>query len=139
MAEYSKKNRRLKILKRVNLKSRFIPLLLCGIIFAFIISGTSLAKGPAVRGVLFPFDMHSESDIREIRRNLMETIASSLHKEGLEQAGLQKTKLFFEKGVTSFSEEDALSISRESGADFALLGSLTLGDPRLSADWRIMD
>jgi len=123
----------------VYLKSRFIPLLLCGIIFAFIISGTSLAKGPAVKVVLFPFDMHSESDIREIRRNLMETIASSLHKEGLEIAGLEKTKLFFEKGVTSFSEEDALSVSRESGADFALLGSLTLVDTRLSADWRIMD
>jgi outer membrane protein insertion porin family len=98
------------------------------------------AERARVKVLILPFDMHSRVDISEERRSLMETVARSLDASGAEVVGIERIKeLVLEKGVTEFDEEAALELSRRAGADFALLGSLTLLGETLSADWRILD
>jgi hypothetical protein len=70
----------------------------------------------------------------------METVARGLDASGAEVVGIELIKeLVLEEGVTEFDEEAALELSGRAGADFALLGSLTLLGKTLSADWRILD
>ncbi|MBI5561051.1 MAG: outer membrane protein assembly factor BamA, partial [Deltaproteobacteria bacterium] len=85
-----------------------------------------------------PFDMHSATDISGLRRDVMEVLASTLKREGVEITGLERTKELFEKGVR-FDEETSAGISKEAGARFAILGSVTLLEKTYAADWRILD
>lgn len=92
------------------------------------------------RVVVLPFDMHGPGDITAERKLLMEAVASSLHREGAEIAGLEKLKtLFIEEGRKGFDEAIAMTVGKEAGADFALLGNLTLLERTFTADWRILD
>ncbi|HHL39669.1 MAG TPA: outer membrane protein assembly factor BamA [Deltaproteobacteria bacterium] len=98
------------------------------------------ARSADIRVLVLPFDMHSAGDISQARRDLMETVASSLKALGAEIAGLDEVRrLVVDKGVERFDEETALSIASRVEADFAVLGSLTELSGRLSADWRVLD
>jgi outer membrane protein insertion porin family len=105
-----------------------------------IFSHPALAGRVQVRVLILPFDMHSREDITGARRNLMETMAQALHAEGAELVGLEAVKeLFQEKQVMRFDEDAALELAAGTGAEFALLGSLTKLGVTFNADWRIFD
>ncbi len=119
---------------------RLIRVLFVIIAFVIVFSGTAAAERTGPRVLILPFDIHSGVDISAERRDLMETIASSLYERGAEIVGVERVKeLFVEEGVRSFDEKTAMELSGEVNADFAVLGSITLLESIYSADWRILD
>lgn len=105
-------------------------------------SGPDIGTDPGigrVKVLVLPFTVHSQRDISGERRELMETLASSLEGAGCEIVGIEATKeLMLTQGVTGFDDSSALELSVETGADFALLGSLSALGSRLTANWRII-
>ncbi|MEE9614648.1 MAG: outer membrane protein assembly factor BamA [Thermodesulfobacteriota bacterium] len=92
------------------------------------------------RVAVLPFDMHSDVDISELRRGVMEVMAGTLHDAGAEVVGMELIKgLVLKGGVESFDEGTAIEISKKAGADFAILGSVSSLGAALGADWRIFD
>jgi outer membrane protein insertion porin family len=93
-----------------------------------------------VKVLIMPFATHSSSVINSDRRDLMEAIASSLDESGAAITGMDEVKeLFLEKGIERFTEKEALSVARKTGAEFAVIGSLTLLGETYSTDWRILE
>ncbi|VAV85043.1 Outer membrane protein assembly factor YaeT [hydrothermal vent metagenome] len=101
----------------------------------------ALAKAPgnAVKVVIMPFAINSLEDISQERKELMEHVASALDESGAAVTGMKEVKrLFLKKGITRFTEKEALNIARKSGAEFAIIGSLALLGETYSANWRIL-
>ncbi|VAW38049.1 Outer membrane protein assembly factor YaeT [hydrothermal vent metagenome] len=97
------------------------------------------APGEAVKVIIMPFAINSAEDINKERKELMEQIASALDESGAAITGMEEVeRLFLKKGITRFTEKEALSAARKSGAEFAVIGSLTLLGETYSANWRIL-
>ncbi len=109
---------------------------------ALILTPTSVrAATPttAVKVVIMPFTINSMEDISVERKELMEQIASALDESGASITGMAEIKrLFLDKGITRFTEKDALTVARKSGAEFAIIGSVTLLGETYSTNWRIL-
>lgn len=96
---------------------------------------SAMAQGPRV--LILPFDMHASGDISAVRRQVMDSLASSLRAGGAEIVGLDLVKaLVLEKGAADFTERDAFDIAAKARADFALLGSITRLGGTTVVDWR---
>lgn len=87
-----------------------------------------------------PFNAFSSGDISRVRRDLMESLASSLDRSGAEIAGMEQIReLVLDKGKKDFSEEDAYALSAQIPADFAVAGSIVLLGDVFEANWRLID
>ncbi|MEE8185142.1 MAG: outer membrane protein assembly factor BamA [Thermodesulfobacteriota bacterium] len=94
----------------------------------------------AFRFLILPFDMYSGEDISDLRREVMNIVASSFEEEGAEVVGIEEVKsLMLEEGIRSFDEERAIAIGRRTGADFAVLGAITRLDGTASIDLQVFD
>jgi outer membrane protein insertion porin family len=94
----------------------------------------------AFRFLILPFDMYSGKDISDLRREVMNMVASRFEEEGAEVVGIEEVKrLMLEGGMKSFDEEKAIEIGRRTGADFAVLGAITRLDGTVSIDLQIFD
>lgn len=108
--------------------------------FFLVVPSIAFAGGAQVRVVIIPFDMHSKTDISPTRKNIMETLASSLSASGAEVAGVDIIKeQMLKKGVFSFTEKDAYEIGAKAKADFAVVGSITRLGNSFDVDWRVID
>ncbi|MFQ5329650.1 MAG: outer membrane protein assembly factor BamA [Thermodesulfobacteriota bacterium] len=88
--------------------------------------------------LVLPFDAYGAGDLGSLRREVLNTVASSFEDEGAEVVGVDEIRrLMVDKGVTGFREEQALALSRKVAADFALLGSITRLKGAMSIDWRL--
>lgn len=109
---------------------------------ALILTSTKVAAATpttAVKVIIMPFSINSMEDISVERKELMQQIASALDESGASITGMAEIKkLFLSKGIARFTEEDALNIARKSGAEFAIIGSVTLLGETYSANWRIL-
>ncbi len=93
----------------------------------------------AVKVIIMPFTINSMEDISLERKELMEQIASALDESGASITGMAEIKkLFLDKGITRFTEKDALNVAHKSGAEFAVIGSIALLGETYSANWRIL-
>lgn len=92
----------------------------------------------AMKILVLPFDAYGAGDLGSLRREVLNTVASSFEDEGAEVVGVDEIRrLMVDKGVTGFREEQALALSRKVAADFALLGSITRLKGAMSIDWRL--
>ncbi|MBI5587575.1 MAG: outer membrane protein assembly factor BamA [Deltaproteobacteria bacterium] len=111
------------------------------IIFALLFVLPHSARAQAqVRVLLLPFEMHSATDISGTRRQVMESLASSLDSEGARIVGLDEIREeVLKSGRKSFNDESAFRLSEKVPADFAVVGSIVrLGDA-IDVDWHILD
>ena len=108
---------------------------------ALFISGLAgSASAGNLKVLLLPFEMHGAGDISKIRRGVMESIATVVDDSGGDLVGLRKVKaMMLDEGTKSFDEASAIKITKEIGADFVILGSLTSLGGVFNVDWRILD
>ncbi len=101
-----------------------IPLLLV-FVSAMAMAGTG--KGAVgLRVIILPFDMHSNVNISATRRNVMDTLANEMRRQGAEVVGIEMIRKMVMKGrSTGFDEKAALEIADKTPADFAILGAIT--------------
>lgn len=117
---------------------RFLSLFLAAVLVLVVFPLDAFAKVPRV--IVLPFDMHSNVDISETRRNVMDAVAAQLDSKGAEVAGIEEIKeLVLKKGVRKFTEKSAYELSGKVRADFAVLGSITRIGTTTDVDWRIID
>ena len=113
------------------------------VIFTILIISTTVssrARSAGIKVLILPFEMHGSAELSTARRNVMETMASTLSIEGAELVGIEVLKdLVLDKGVESFDEKTAMEISDKSLADYAILGSITKIGETTNVDWRLFD
>ncbi len=98
------------------------------------------ASAGNLKVLLLPFEMHGAGDNSKIRRGVMESVATVVDEAGGDLVGLSRVKaMMLDEGTRSFDEASAIKITKEIGADFAILGSLTHLGGSFNVDWRILD
>lgn len=84
--------------------------------------------------------MHSKDDISSVRKAVMETLASELHKRGIEITGIPALReLMLKNGVKKFDEASAFKIAATAPSDYAVSGSVTRIGRNTNVDFRIID
>ncbi|GMR04373.1 MAG: outer membrane protein assembly factor BamA [Thermodesulfobacteriota bacterium] len=102
--------------------------------------GFAQGKGPHIKVLILPLDMHSRTDISSKRRVLMDALATGLKSQGAEIVGIDRIKEIVLKGKsTGFDEKAAIEISKSVPADFAVLGSITALGRTMNVDLRVFD
>ena len=120
----------------MNLKS--IILILTILIISTTIS--SRTEGANIKVLILPFEIHGTADLSTTRRNVMETMASTLSAQGAQLVGIEILKdLVLNQDIESFDEESAITISERTLADYAILGSITKLKDTTNVDWRLFD
>ena len=99
---------------------------------------SAMAEG--IRVLILPFDMHAGADISNVRRNIMEALASSLEDSGVEVVGTEETmEMVLREKAARFGEEAAFGLAARVKADFAVLGAVTRIGATSNVDWRVLD
>jgi outer membrane protein insertion porin family len=91
--------------------------------------------------IIMPFTVYGNDNLSGFRRELMNTLASSVEEGGkFKIVGIERLKmLVFKEKISSFDEAGASKIGKDEGAIFAILGSITKIDKTISIDIRLLD
>lgn len=120
---------------------RRVTILLSILMFglALLQTGTSLAKKPKKLAIL-PFTMNADRDLTFLQEGIMDMLSSRLAWKGRVEV-IEKGKV--KKIVADFpgplDKEKALEIGKLLGADYVVLGSLTVFGQSVSMDAKILD
>ncbi len=110
------------------------------VITAVILLACHTAEAKEVGVVLIPFDVYAEKDISPLRKEVMETLAEGLEKEGVKIRGMESIKeLFIEGRLKELTDEQAIGLARDEGAGFVIKGAITLIGERFSLDMFALD
>ncbi|MBI5327076.1 MAG: outer membrane protein assembly factor BamA [Deltaproteobacteria bacterium] len=100
-----------------------------------------LLSAATQRVMVMPFTIHSKDNLSDLRRNILNAIASQIETyEKVEIIGIERLKrLVLEEKVYLFDESLVLKIGKEEGAAFVIVGSITKIDKTMSLDIRLLD
>lgn len=120
---------------------RRVTILLSILMFglALLQTGTSLAKKPKKLAIL-PFAMNADRDLRFLQEGIMDMLSSRLAWKGkVEVVEKGKVKKIVADFPGPLDKEKALEIGKLLGADYVILGSLTVFGESVSIDAKIVD
>lgn len=120
--------------------SNFKSLITAFFVIQLISVGEVFSQEP-LKLLVLPFEVHSEEDISSFRRELLETLASTLDevKEVEVVAGERLKAIVLERGITRFDEDVASRLGKELKVDFIILGSITKLGRRFSIDTKVLN
>ncbi len=128
----------MNIKKTKETATTFFSLVLLAVLCGFYATGPAYAS--ELKVIVVPFEMHSATDIRVERKNVMNSVAQTLAGAGAEITGMDVLKqLVVKDKVDGFDETTALEIAAKAGADFAILGSVTKLGATTNVDIRVLD
>jgi TolB-like protein len=116
-----------------------VPALFIVLTFLFFLVPGSAAKDPKKVAIL-PFNMNSERDLTFLQEGIMDMLISRLAWKGevelLEKGLVKKTVAQYDGPM---DKAKAMEIGRALGADYVILGSLTVFGESVSIDAKILD
>ena len=117
-------------------QSRFQPwqIFMSAVLFMFL-SGQALWAAQPQRVLILPFAIHSEKELTFLKEAIWDMLSSRLYQEGkvsiIDKAASQT---FMDASAKTLTEAIAVSAAEKAGADYVLLGSLTVLGETISTD-----
>ncbi|MEA2040135.1 MAG: FG-GAP-like repeat-containing protein [Thermodesulfobacteriota bacterium] len=120
-------------------KQNSIFLISISLILIFLQITTSLAEGPKKVAIL-PFNMNADRDLTFLQEGIMDMLSSRLaFKDEVVIIEKGKVKKMVRKLGPAVNKEKAVEMGRALGADYVILGSLTVFGDSVSMDAVILD
>ena len=113
---------------------------LCVLLVALCLFGSPVWGQDTRKILILPFTVHSEKDLTFLKQGAYDMLSTRLAQEGkVTVVGRQETEKMVADLPVPVTESQAVSLAKAAGADYAVVGSLTVFGDSISTDVRCVD